>query len=240
MPSSRSGPDPLDPGRAGFAHRGLHGPGVPENSLAAFAAAIDAGAGIECDVRLSGDGQPVLFHDHDLRRLCASGLAVEASDADMLAAQTLFDSAQHIPRLREMLDLVAGRVPLLLEIKCHRGNAAAVAEAVLAELRSYDGSAGVMSFEPDVGRWLRRHAPDVRRGLVISRRGARLGRWRGIRSVSPHFLAVDREIVDELWVKDQREQRWIYSWTVTTRDQRRTAEVHADALIWESDGGPRG
>ena len=114
MRSFRSSPDPLDPGPRGFAHRGLHGPGIPENSLAAFRAALEFGAGIECDVRLSGDGQVMVFHDHDLRRMCASALAVEATRAEMLAGQKLYDTGEHIPWLSELLELVAGQVPLLV------------------------------------------------------------------------------------------------------------------------------
>src|SRR4051794_38019687 len=74
--SSPSGPDPLDPGPTGFAHRGLHGPDVPENSLAAFEEAIALGAGIECDVRLSGDGSAVVVHDSNLERSCGIRLEV--------------------------------------------------------------------------------------------------------------------------------------------------------------------
>ena len=239
MPSSRSGPDPLHPGPAGFAHRGLHGPGIPENSLAAFAAAIEIGAGIECDVRLSGDGQPMLFHDHDLRRLCASALAVERTSARQLQAQRLFDSNEHIPGLDELLALVAGRVPLLIEVKCHAGNADRLTQAVASMLGDYAGQFGVMSFEPDVGRWLGRNAPQVRRGLVISRRASPVARWLAIRTGSPHFLAIDRAAVERPWVAVQRRSRWIYSWTIASQEQRQAAEGHADAMIWEGDGRPR-
>jgi len=222
----------------GFAHRGLHGPGVPENSLAAFRAALDLGAGIECDVRLSGDGQVMVFHDHDLRRLCASALAVESTPAAMLASQKLFDSGEHIPRLRELLELVAGRVPLLVEVKCRGGNAAQVTAAVAAELKAYSGPVGVMSFEPSVGRWLARREPEIARGLVISERAGAFDRWRSIRSALPHFLAVDVGALPRSWVRNARLNRWVYSWTIRSPDQRQTAEVHADALIWESDGRP--
>ena len=238
MRSSRSAADPLGPGRQGFAHRGLHQPGVPENSLAAFRAAIELGAGIECDVRLSGDGQVMLFHDHDLRRLCASALAVEATPADMLAAQRLFDSSEHIPRLAELLELVRGRVPLLVEIKCRGGNTARISESVAAELGGYSGPVGVMSFEPGVGKWLARHAPGVRRGLVISERATAFDRWRSIRAASPDFLAIDKAAIGRPWVASQRQQRRVYCWTVRSAADRRQAEIHADALIWEADGGP--
>lgn len=222
----------------GFAHRGLHGPGVPENSLAAFRAALELGAGIECDVRLSGDGQLVVFHDHDLRRLCASALAVESTSAATLAAQRLFDSGEHIPRLTELLELVAGRVPLLVEVKCRGGNASQVTAATVANLKSYSGPVGVMSFEPSVGRWLARHAPEVRRGLVLSRRSGTFDRWRSIRSASPHFLAIDLGALILPWANKARQRRWVYSWTIRSPEQRQTGEVHADALIWEGDGRP--
>jgi glycerophosphoryl diester phosphodiesterase len=223
----------------GFAHRGLHGPGVPENSLAGFRAAIAANAGIECDVRLSGDGKVMVFHDHDLRRLCASALAVESTSAAVLAGQKLYDSSEHIPLLGELLALVAGRVPILIEVKCRGGNAARISAAVSEELSDYAGPVGVMSFEPSVGKWFARRDPDIRRGLVISAKASAFNRWRSILMASPHFLAVDRAMLGRAWVAKGRNQRCLYSWTIRTPDERKTGEVHADALIWEGDGRPR-
>ena len=239
MRSFRSAPDPLDPGPAGCAHRGLHGPGVPENSLAAFRAALHAGAGIECDVRLSGDGAVMVFHDHDLRRLCASALAVEATGAGVLAAQRLFDTGEHIPLLSQLLELVGGRAPILVELKCRGGNAARLSSAVDACLASYSGPVGVMSFEPAVGRWFSRHAAGRRRGLVVSQQASAFDRWRSIRMASPHFLAVDRAVLGRPWVARERAKRNLYSWTIRTPAERETAQVHADVLIWEADGRPR-
>jgi glycerophosphoryl diester phosphodiesterase len=223
----------------GFAHRGLHGPGVPENSLAAFRAAIAVGAGIECDVRLSDDGIPVVFHDHDLRRMCASALAVEATNAEVLGRQRLFDSSEHVPSLQDLLQLVSGQVPILIELKTRSGNAGRLTAAVTAVLESYDGPAGMMSFDPNVGKWLRRNARHIRRGLVISRRSSLFDRWRSIMGASPQFLAVDRETLSSRWTARARRKRWLYSWTIGAVSERETAEVHADALIWEGDGRPR-
>ena len=222
----------------GFAHRGLHGPGIPENSMAAFRAALTLGAGIECDVRLSGDGQVMIFHDHDLRRMCASALAVEATRADLLAGQKLYDSREHIPWLAELLELVAGKVPLLIELKCRGGNAARLAQAVARELGDYAGPVGLMSFESRAIKWFARHLPWRRRGLVISERATAMDRWGGMLNASPHFLAVDRSAISRSWVAKQRTRRWVYSWTIRDAGQRKTAEIHADALIWEGDGRP--
>ena len=239
MRSSRSAPDPLDPGPGGFAHRGLHGPGVPENSLAAFRAAVEAGAGIECDVRLSADGRAVVFHDHDLRRLCASALTVEATPADALIRQRLFDTNEQVSLLADLLALVAGQVPILIELKCRGGNSAQLARAVVNDLREYSGPVGVMSFEPAVGKWLARHEPDIRRGLVISRNASAFDRWRCIRASSAQFLAIDCGVIGRPWVARERKSKWIYSWTIRSPADRETAEIHADALIWEGDGRPR-
>jgi len=222
----------------GFAHRGLHGPGVPENSLAAFRAAIEAGAGIECDVRLTSDDKVVVFHDHDLRRLCASALAVEATTAQAISRQKLFDTEEHIPLLGDLLALVAGRVPLLIELKC-RGNVAALSQAVVEALRDYQGAFGLMSFEPGVGKWLARHAPELRRGLVISRNASAFDRWRCLRTGQPQFIAVDCDVVDRPWAARERASKRVYSWTIRSPADRETAEIHADALIWEADGRPR-
>jgi len=223
----------------GFAHRGLHGPGIPENSLAAFRAALELGAGIECDARLSADGEVVVFHDHDLRRLCASALVVEATPLAVLASQKLFDSTEHIPSLAELLELVAGRVPILIEVKARGGNAAQIADAVAAKLRDYAGPVGVMSFDPAVGRYLARKEPQLRRGLVISRRASAFDRWRCMITASPHFLAVDSAAIQRGWAIKARRRRWLYSWTIRSAAERETGEIHADALIWEGDGRPR-
>ena len=223
----------------GFAHRGLHGAGVPENSLAAFRAAIEAGAGIECDVRLSADGEVMVFHDHDLQRLCASALTIEATPAAMLVGQRLLSTNEHIPRLPDLLELVGGQMPMLIELKCRGGNAAKLAEAVAAELLRYDGPVGVMSFEPAVGKWLARHATHVQRGLVISRNASAFDRWRCLRASSAHFLAIDCGVIGRPWVARERKARWVYSWTIRSAADRQTAEIHADALIWEGDGRPR-
>ena len=223
----------------GFAHRGLHGPGIPENSMAAFRAALEAGAGIECDVRLSGDGAVMVFHDHDLRRMCASALTVEATPAEVLAGQKLFDTGEHIPLLRDLLDLVMGKAPLLIELKCRGANAARLSKAVADELADYLGSVGVMSFEPSVGQWFLRNAPWRRRGLVISERAGLVDRWRCIARARPHFLAVDRATLGRPWVTKVRRKLNLYSWTIRTPEQRETAEIHADAPIWEGDGRPR-
>jgi len=237
MRSSRSAPDPLDPGPAGFAHRGLHnGSEFPENSLIAFAAALEKGAGIECDLRLTKDNEIVVFHDADARRMCASPLKIVSSTAEELSRLKVGEHP--IPTLTSLLTLVAGRVPLLLEIKVE-SNIWRWIRPLRDTLYDYGGAVGIMSFDPRIPRAVRTNMPEMRRGLVI-RDG--LSPWRrnlAIWHASPQFLAVDKKALANRWVAQARSVIPIYSWTIRTPDERAQAEVQADALIWEADGGPR-
>ena len=221
----------------GFAHRGLHGPGVLENSMAAFEAALAVGAGIECDLRLTADGVPIVFHDRDAGRLCGDPRVCSASSWADLSELRLSGTEGRIPSLAQLLDLVGGKVPLLLELKDER-NAPRFAAAIAAELRTYDGAAGVMSFAAGVGRWLAEQAPHVRRGLVLSGRDSTLRRWHKMRRSDPQFLAVKVTELGQAWVHKSREAMPVYSWTVRSKGERETAQVHADGCIWEADGRP--
>lgn len=237
MRSSRSGPDPLDPGPQGFAHRGQHyGAGFPENSLIAFAAALDAGAGIECDVRLTADNRVLVFHDADAWRMCASRLAIGKATHSELSALRLGDGP--IPTLESLLTLVKGRVPLLIEVKTANDIWRWI-PAFRRELSHYDGPYGIMSFDPRIPRLLKTNMPDLRRGLVIRDRLPPIRRRAALWLADPDFVAVERTALAKPWVARIRERMPVYSWTIATPEQRSQAQVHADALIWEADGGPR-
>jgi glycerophosphoryl diester phosphodiesterase len=236
MRSSRSAPDPLDPGPAGFAHRGLHhGSGFPENSLVAFAAALELGAGIECDLRLTADNQILVFHDADAWRLCASPMRIGASTLEQLERLRLGEHP--IPTLPSLLALVADRAPLLLEVKVE-GDIWRWVPALRRDLAGYGGPFGVMSFDPRLPRLLRTDLPQVRRGLVVRDSLPKLRRWAAIQFADPHFLAIDRAALGKRWVARARQRVPIYSWTIRTAAERAQAAVQADSLIWEGDGRP--
>ena len=242
MRSLPSAAEPLRQlGARPFAHRGLHDAsrGVPENSRAAFRAAIEAGFGIELDVQLSADGVAMVFHDETLERLTEAVGRVDERDAAALVAIRLRGADQTIPRLHDALDLVDGRVPLLIEVKAPRGLAADAASAVADALGDYLGPHGVMSFNPEVASWLRRWRPDCLRGLVLSRSHA-LG-WRGdlqrrfaVWRAKPHFLACDvRDLPYPLTVRAQRDGVPVYCWTVRSPAQEAIAAAHGDQRIFE-------
>lgn len=159
------------------AHRGLHGPGVPENSLAAFKAAAAAGYAIELDVHLSADGQLVVIHDHNTKRLARRNLVVADTPAATLTRLQLQGTSQRIPLLVDVLKLVRGRVPLLIEIK-HHIKPGRICPAVVALLKSYPGEVAVESFDPLTVIWFRFHAARIPRGqLTTTRRATPQPKW---------------------------------------------------------------
>jgi glycerophosphoryl diester phosphodiesterase len=160
--------------RLPVAHRALHDRAArrPENSPGAIVAAIAAGYGIEIDVQLSADGQAMVFHDETLDRLTAeTGLLSQRNAAD-LGRIPLRDCDDGIPTLPQMLRLVSGRVPLLIEIKDQTGemgaDTGALEQAVARALLGYDGPVAVMSFNPHSVAIMARLAPEVARGITTS------------------------------------------------------------------------
>jgi glycerophosphoryl diester phosphodiesterase len=237
MQSSRSGPDPLDPGPAGFAHRGLHlGAQFPENSLIAFAASLEAGAGIECDIRLTKDDRILVFHDADAWRLCGSPLVIGHSTHAELARLRVGEHP--IPTLESLFALTKERVPMLIEVKVAKDVWRWVS-ALRRAIGDYAGPFGIMSFDPRIPRLLKTNMPQLRRGLVIRNSLSAFKRRVALWLADPDFIAVERTALGKTWVADLRQRMPVYSWTIATAEQRAQAGVHADALIWEADGRPR-
>jgi len=154
-----------------YAHRGLwtknEKDGIPENSLTAYKRAVDRGFGIELDVRLTRDGIPVILHDDSLLRL--TGIDKKAKDLTYheLSALTLCGTEERIPSLSDVLALVNGKVPLLVELKGEDLNIS-VCERADALLKEYKGSYCIESFNPLFVRWYKKHRPEVFRGLLTS------------------------------------------------------------------------
>jgi len=149
------------------AHRGLHDNTTdhPENTLAAFELASQGGYGIELDIRLSADDQLVVFHDDDLQRLCGVAKTCRELSAAELAQLRVLGTDQGVPLFSDVLALVDGRVPLVVEIKPEIDDALTCRLAD-AMLRDYGGAYCIESFDPRVLAWYRRHNPAVVRGQL--------------------------------------------------------------------------
>jgi len=150
-----------------YAHRGLHGPDKPENSLAAFREAVEAGYGIELDVHLLADGELAVIHDSQLMRTTGKEGRVEDLTAAELADYTLQGTQETIPLLSQVLRVVDGRVPLIVEVKSFNGNYAAVTEKTCDLLKDYKGPYCMESFDPRCVRWLRKNRPQILRGQLV-------------------------------------------------------------------------
>jgi glycerophosphoryl diester phosphodiesterase len=240
-----------EPGRvdwlrgAFFAHRGLHGGAAPENSLSACAAAAARGFGIECDVQLTADDEAVVFHDFTLDRLTGERGPVVEHSAAALAAVPLAGAAEMIPSLQRLLDQVAGRVPLLIELKTRREwPISRLCWAVQRALLGYRGAHAVMSFDPRAPAWFARHAPETPRGLIISEEGRKGARFAAQRHLAlwrarPDFLAYDIRDLPSRFAALQRQRGIpVATWTVRSPALLARADVHADAPIAEGTGVP--
>ena len=221
-----------------IAHRGLHDRqrSRPENTLAAFSAAAEARYGIECDVHISADGIPVVFHDDDLRRLTGVVGPVRERSAAELGDLRILNTAEWIPTLDELLELVAGRVPVLIELKSIRRLDEGLAFAVVDSLSRYPGATAVMSFEPELIAEVKAADPNLPRGLTA------LGRWRTARQ----YMSIARDLevdfisyaINDLPTPMPILCRYLFGmplicWTVRTPAQAKKAARWTDQITFE-------
>ena len=231
------------------AHRGLHdlGRGRAENTASAFRAAMKAGYAIECDVGLSADGVPVVFHDDTLGRLTGVDGPLESRTAAELMVLPVLGTRDTVPRLADLLALVAGKVPLLVELKGGRGRRGRLEPAVARLLADYRGPVAIQSFDPAMVTWFRRHAPGVLRGQISMNYAmeddeeAPPARLRGPltnlafwRQNQPDFIAYDiRALPNWAVARHRRAGVPVLAWTVRSAADRARAALHADNVIFE-------
>ncbi len=224
------------------AHRGLHSVHAPENTLAAFDAAIEAGLPIELDVQLTADDEMVVHHDTDLARLSDRPERIRELTVEQLRDIRIAGTDQHPPTLTETLDFIDGRVPVLVEIKAgdHRYLRAA---ATFSALGDYSGPLAVQSFDPFIVGWFYRNAPEVVRGqLAGSLADVRSMSW-GTRlllqnlaftTVSrPHYVGYEFGFTTKRrsWLI---RRKWpLLLWTITTRRDMDRALTLGDNVIFE-------
>lgn len=234
-----------------LAHRALHdvSDGRPENSRAAIRAAIDGGYGIEIDVQLSGDGAAMVFHDYHLERLTEKQGAVQLFTSAELKATGLIGGTEGIPDLPEVLALVAGQVPLLIELKDQDGAMGAsvgpLERATADALVGYGGDVAVMSFNPHSVAAMQMLAPDVPRGLTTSAfrpedwplSDAVCAELRAIpdyHRVGASFISHEVADLDRARVTDLKAAgAVICCWTVRSAEQEAQARQVADNITFE-------
>lgn len=221
-----------------IAHRGLHDMNRScwENTLCAFSGAIENGYAIECDVHLSADGVPMVFHDDALKRLTGEEGFIHGRSADQLANLSIGGTRDHVPTLREALALVDGRVPLVIELKGSEGHDGALVAEVAKTLEAYRGKAAIMSFEHRLLRDMARLAPSLPRGLTAEgHKGDAIEAHfsmlaTGISFVSYHVMELPNPFVT--FVRERLSMP-VITWTVRTPEAVTLTREQADQMTFE-------
>jgi glycerophosphoryl diester phosphodiesterase len=232
------------------AHRGLHdiARGIVENMPAAAQAAVDGNFAIECDIQLSSDGEAMVHHDNALGRLTEGSGALLSKTAAELKAVAFKNTPERMMTLGDLCALVAGRVPLVIEVKSHFDGDRRLVKRMAEVLAAYSGPAVGMSFDPDQVVALRELIPGCARGIVAERKYT-ADEWpeaspeqrrsmthlRHAFRTRPHFVAY---WVDELpaaapWIASNIFGLPLLAWTVRTPEQRARAARTADQMIFE-------
>lgn len=226
-----------------IAHRGLHDDQIPENSIAAFQAAISAGYGIEFDIQLTKDEQIVVFHDSTLLRVCGVEGRVDEYTYQELQQFSLNHSQQKIPLFHDFLVLVNGQVPLVCELKdCY--NNILLCEKAYDLLKGYHGDYCIESFHPLIVAWFKRNAPEILRGQLsanpkefksnVNRILAfALSRLLTNFITRPHFIAYHKEKTSMLVKLVDRLGAMRVVWTVRDTDELKCIQAKNDVVIFE-------
>jgi glycerophosphoryl diester phosphodiesterase len=230
-----------------IAHRGLWTPdGPPENSLAAFEAACEAGYGIELDVQRTADGEAVVFHDGSLQRMTgAEGRLADHTAAD-IADLRLAGTDETIPTLADALTLVGGRALVLIEIKTPFGEVGPLERRVCEVLIDHNGPTAVIGFNPYSHAWFAEHQPTILRGLnshgyapADSRHLApeirkAYARLEHVALAKPRFLALGLDVLGHPRAEALRKEGMpIVAWTVRDAESRSSISPHCDNIIFE-------
>jgi glycerophosphoryl diester phosphodiesterase len=225
-----------------IAHRGLHNnPDIPENSMMAFGKAIKANHPIELDVQLTKDKRVVVFHDDNASRMTGVNSVVSNSTYDDIKKLKLLETDQSIPSLNDVLKIVDGQVPLLIEIKT-QAKSGIIEILVYEALKKYQGDYAIHSFDPRIVYWFKKNAPEILRGYVSGplkdEKMNFLKRWFlsnliAVYFIKPDFIAYDIVGIDKLCLKIFKKMSkkpflaWVY------KDINRPIPLKVDNIIFE-------
>ena len=219
------------------AHRGYHdlNTHVWENTLSAFSRAVEAGFAIECDLHYASDGVPVIFHDEDLQRLCNLHGDIRERTSRELGLIAIGGTSDKVPTLRQLLDLVKGKVPLVLELKGREADDEGFAEAVLEVLEGYEGKVALMSFD----HWLLRDlkALDAPYPLGLTANGntpEEFATHAKAMEIGLDFISYHYGDLPNAFITSEREKGIpVITWTVRDEAARRLTFANADQMTFE-------
>lgn len=224
-----------------IAHRGLHkGFLIPENSHLAFTNAIDKNYAIELDVRVTKDNQVVVFHDKNLIRLCAVKKKIASHNYAYLKNIKLYKTKEHIPLLSDILRLVNGKVPLIIEVKNY-GSVGHFEHTLSKELDNYSGEFAICSFNPAVLTWFKSNRPSFIRGLIFGDikkfqiKFYKLVFIYRVFKTKPDFVSLDYKLLNTLLPSFVRLfKKTLICWTIDSKKKYKRAKLIADNIIFEN------
>ena len=224
-----------------IAHRGLHkNKMIPENSMLAFKAAIEKNYAIEFDINITKDNQIVVFHDDDLNRLCNKKENIEDVSYDFLKDLNLYESNEKIPLLKELLDQVAGKIPLIIEIKKHK-NIGLLENILLEMLKEYKGEYFICSFEKDILFWLEKNKPKERRGLIFGSLPIKFKKYEKIAFLYKYFkskadfISLEDKLIDSsIYDFCKKKKLDILVWTIKDKKSFQNIDKKVSAVIFEN------
>ena len=224
-----------------IAHRGLHkNKIIPENSMLAFKAAIEKNYAIEFDINITKDNQIVVFHDDDLNRLCNKKENIEDVSYDFLKDLNLYESNEKIPLLKELLDEVAGKIPLIIEIKKHK-NIGLLENILLEMLKEYKGEYFICSFEKDILLWLEKNKPKEIRGLIFESLPIKFKKYEKIAFLYKYFkskadfISLEDKLIDSsIYDFCKKKKLDIVVWTIKDKKSFQNIDKKVSAVIFEN------
>ncbi|TAH66916.1 MAG: glycerophosphodiester phosphodiesterase [Anaerolineaceae bacterium] len=248
MPKLRKNPNRIKFEGWYYAHRGIHDNKhlAPENSLEAFRLAVESGYGIELDVQVTKDLVPVVFHDYNLHRACGVNKKVSELDYEELLQYKLFKSQERIPTLREVLDIIEGKVPIIVELKIP-WKPDDTCMAASEELKDYSGLYCIESFNPFGLGWYKKHHPEIIRGQLSTDfakekiEGSKM-QYFILKHLlfnfhtKPDFIAYQHKYKKGLSFTICRKlyRAWSVAWTIKSQEDLENSKDYYDLFIFEN------
>lgn len=223
-----------------IAHRGLHkGREIPENSMLAFQKAVEKGYGIELDITISKDNQIVVFHDETLNRLCNINGNIEEFDYAFLKKLKLYETDEYIPLFDEVLALIDGKIPLIIEIKKHKN--VGILEDILCDLlNNYKGEYFICSFEKEILTWFKKNKSSLKRGLIFEVNPKKFQKYNKTLflykyfKTKPDFISLDYKLLDSsIYSFCVKNNLPIISWTINSKEKYKKVNKKVDSVIFE-------
>ena len=212
---------------------------IPENSMLAFQKAVEKGYGIELDITISKDNQIVVFHDETLNRLCNINGNIEEFDYAYLKKLKLYETDEYIPLFDEVLALIDGKIPLIIEIKKHKN--IGILEDILCDLlNNYKGEYFICSFEKEILTWFKKNKSSLKRGLIFKVNPKKFQKYNKTLflykyfKTKPDFISLDYKLLDSsIYSFCVKNNLPIISWTINSKEKYKKVNKKVDSVIFE-------